>query len=79
MLIMASGTSIHNLGRFLTTTSLFMTFKVQNMSKTQNVTLIFSYSIAVNLRIVTCLNMSIFFIFVYYALGHVTRGFVELF
>ena len=79
MLTMASGTSIHNLGRFLTTTSLFMAFKVQNMSKTQNVTLIFSYSIAVNLRIVTYLNMSIFFIFVYYALGHVTRGFMELF
>ena len=79
MLMMASDTSIHNLGRLLTTTSLSTTFKVQNMSKTQNVTLIFSYSIAVNLRIVTCLNMSIFFIFVYYALGHVTRGFVELF
>ena len=79
MLMTASSTSIHNLGRSLTMTALIMTFKVPNMSKPQYFTLTFPYSIAVNIRIVTCLNMPIFVIFVFYVLGHVTRGFVELF
>ena len=78
MLMTASSTSIHNLGRSLTMTALIMTFKVPNMSKPQNFTHTFPYSIAVNIRIVTCLNMPIF-VFVVYALGHVTRGFLELF
>ena len=50
-----------------------------NMSLMQMFTLTFSNSIAVSIRIVTCLNMPIFVVFVVYALGHVTRGFLELF